>query len=121
MDELRPRVGPLALVAMLVLAGCTVRERTIYEDCVRARCSPGQGSCERIGAAPDAGLAGVRICTTSCTADEDCADDERTERPGRCVALADGDWCLPTCNDAYECSVPLGCDLTLGVCLPEPI
>lgn len=112
----------MALVlAALAFAGCTVRERTIYEDCVRARCSPGEGSCKNVGTDADAGLSGVSVCTRECSVDEDCPEDARTELPGRCVALPDGDYCLPTCGDGFDCSVPLVCDEAAGVCMPEEL
>lgn len=115
MDELRH-----ALLALLfVLSACTVRERVAYEDCVRSRCSPGHGSCRQIGEDPDAGLVGARVCTRPCTSDDECPSDERTGRPGRCMSLADGDHCLPTCESPYECSAPLACDASLGACVPE--
>jgi hypothetical protein len=118
MDELR-RALLLSLVVALV--GCTVRERTAYEDCVRARCSPGQGSCERVGADSDAGLVGVRVCTNRCSADDECPDDQRTGLPGRCVTLGDETICLPTCDVEYDCFAPLRCALGEGVCMPDAI
>jgi hypothetical protein len=118
MDELK---RALWFGLLFVLVGCTVRERTAYEDCVRARCSPGQGSCERIGVDDDAGLGGVRVCTKSCETDDECPDDERTGLPGRCVTLGDDATCLPTCAVEYDCFAPLRCALSEGVCMPDAI